>query len=372
MHAEIDRLVRELPQLTDFRAPHALIDRRVAAGDLEFVLALARAVVPTGNNGENLADYSLRCLLASSAPDRIAAALRVIAAMQPRHRRARRIAARLAETLDIEDVVTAFAQAGLAGPIAEELRACLLHELVLRDVAVDDHAVLRRWAASAHWSRHPLRALPLERTGFEQSLALRRYSENGSSVVLPFTLDDTPALRRHTRLAIPRAAETTHPAVVAQIERAVDNWLRESNGRAESRTFTLSSFPDPATAAVLLETLPLECLRARHPSATDLVVTPSTPGRVWSRLFAAAANGGAYNSGTGGAYGRLAAWRSLGGLCGATEFDSVDDIRRRAEDSHWFLFEADTAWFEHIAWDFAILVLTPEPGLSVLAVTDTD
>ncbi|MEV6360745.1 DUF6183 family protein [Nocardia asteroides] len=372
MHAEIDRLVRELPQLTDFRPPNALIDDRVAVGDLEFVTALARAVVPTGNNGEHLADYSLRCLLASSAPGRISAALRVIAAMRPSHRRARRIAARLAGTLDLDDVLTAFAEAGLAGPIADELRACLLHELVLRDVAVNDHAVLRRWAASAHWSRHPLRALPLERTSFEQSLTLRHYGKNGSSVGLPFATDDTPALRRHTRLAIPRATETTHPAAVEQIEQAVDNWQRESNGRSESRTFTLSSFPDPTTAAVLLEALPLECLRARHPSATDLVVTATTPARAWSTLFAAAANGGAYNSGEGGAYGRIAAWRSLGGLCGATEFDSVDYIRRRAEDSHWFLFDADSAWFEHIAWDFAILVLTPEPGLSVLAVTDTD
>ena len=34
-------------------------------------------------------------------------------------------------------------------------------------------------------------------------------------------------------------------------------------------------------------------------------------------VFAAACNGGAYNRGLNGAYGRLAAWQSVAGLCGA-------------------------------------------------------
>ena len=39
---------------------------------------------------------------------------------------------------------------------------------------------------------------------------------------------------------------------------------------------------------------------------------------IWGALFAASANGGAYSSGVGGAYGRRAAWISLAALLGRT------------------------------------------------------
>ncbi|GEM29278.1 hypothetical protein NN3_02850 [Nocardia neocaledoniensis NBRC 108232] len=96
------------------------------------------------------------------------------------------------------------------------------------------------------------------------------------------------------------------------------------------------------------------------------------PADVWAVLFAAAANGGAYNGGEHGAYGRLAAWRTLGALCDASEFDSIERIERRAGDCAWFSFSADTDWFERVAWDLGIVTLTPEPALVVLAATDTD
>lgn len=102
------------------------------------------------------------------------------------------------------------------------------------------------------------------------------------------------------------------------------------------------------------------------------MVTPSTPTRVWRILFAAAANGGAYNRGEGVGYGRLAAWRSLGALCGATEVDTIAAITRRANVAHWFTFSADTSWFERIAWDLGIFAITSDPSVSVLAATDTD
>jgi hypothetical protein len=51
---------------------------------------------------------------------------------------------------------------------------------------------------------------------------------------------------------------------------------------------------------------------------------------VWGALFAAAANGGAYSAGLGGAYGRLAAWTSLGGLVGAPVDSSPATTEERA------------------------------------------
>ncbi|MFC6010112.1 DUF6183 family protein [Nocardia lasii] len=369
MHVEIEQIIREFPGTTDFRSANERIEKRVAAGDFEFAVALSRAATAAYGAHNWIVGNCLSTVLHASAPERVAAALRILAATQPKQVRVRGIAARLAGALDPDDAIAAFGQAGLIGPMADELRTCLLHELVLRDIAVAEHEVLARWATSAHWSGHPLRALPLERAPFERDLALRRFTKGGSSVGLPFSADTTRALSRHTRLALPTAKER---AADPQLEHAVANWQRESNGRIEARTFALRFLPDPTTTAALLDTLPLECLRARHPSATELVVIPATPARVWSLLFAAAANGGAYNSGPGAAYGRLHAWRSLGALCGATEFDTIDSISRLAEDCHWFTFEADTTWFERVAWDIGVVALTPEPALSVLAATDTD
>ncbi|MFE1596864.1 DUF6183 family protein [Nocardia sp. NPDC058705] len=372
MHVEIEQIIREFPQRDDYRDIRERIESSVGAGDLEFAVSLGRAAATAYGAGNWIVEDCVGTLLHASAPERAGAALRVLAATKPEKSRAGRIAAKLAGSLEADEAVAAFGQAGLIGPIADELRACLLQELILRGVTVADHDGLVRWANSAHWSGHPLRVLPFERTPFEHGLALRQFSQHGSSVGLPFSADTSPALSRRTRLALPRAKETTHPAVADRLAQAVANWKRESNGRIESRTFALGSVPDPATTAALMDTLSLECLHARHPSATDLVVTPSTPGQVWSMLFAAAANGGAYNHGEGAAYGRLRAWRSLGALCGATEFDTIDHVTRLARDCHWFTFEADTAWFERVAWDIGIVALTPEPALSILAATDTD
>ncbi|MGW4633544.1 DUF6183 family protein [Nocardia sp. NPDC004415] len=370
MYTEIERIVRVVARDQFDAESQQFVDERVAEGDFGFVVSLAEALATAHGPDQYLVDYAVRALLA--APGGASAALQVVAVMRVRKERVRRIAALVAGSLGHDDAVAAFGAAGLAGPIADELRACLLHELILRGVVVAEHEQIRRWAESAHWAGHPLRALPLEPTMFEHAPALRQYSRRGSSVGKPSSTDGSPALNRQARLPVPSATETTTPAQVAQLESAVSNWQRESNGRTEIRTYRLSHRPDPAVAAALLDSLELACLHAGHPAATALAVTASTPARVWSILFGAAANGGAYNSGDGAAYGRLAAWRSLGALCGATEFDTVDQIIARASDTHWFTFEADTDWFERVAWDLGIVALTPEPGMSILAATDTD
>ncbi|MFD6390041.1 DUF6183 family protein [Nocardia sp. NPDC060259] len=374
VNREIDNIVGELTRQDPFRVWRTAVDNHIAAADPEFVVALARASAPKVDPdlGRALLDSAFRSLLGAQVPGKVTAALHVVAVMRPTKRRVRHLAALLAGLLDADDAVTAFLQAGAAGPIAEELRACLLHELLFRGVTVTELDPIARWTASPHWARHPLRPLPLQRTDFEHDLPIRHYSGNGSSVALPFDTDPTPALSRHTRIALPRARETTTPESTEQLEQAVANWKTHSNGRIEARTFALTSIPDPATAAAVLETLPLACLQARHPAATDLVVTPSTPARVWRILFAAAANGGAYNSGEGVGYGRLAAWQSLAALCGATDIDTIAAITRRANDARWFTFSADTPWFERIAWDLGVFAITPDPSVSVLAATDTD
>ncbi|WP_278262273.1 DUF6183 family protein [Nocardia sp. AG03] len=168
-------------------------------------------------------------------------------------------------------------------------------------------------------------------------------------------------------MALARAVATAHGGdhlFVAQCLRAI--LARPVSGKVSAALEVVAVMRPPKARARHIAT----CLAGslNHEEA----VAESTPADVWSILFAAAADGGAYNTGEGAAYGRLYAWRSLGALCGASEFDTVDHIARLAADARWLAFAATTAWFERVAWDIGIAALTPEPGVTVLAATDTD
>jgi hypothetical protein len=102
-------------------------------------------------------------------------------------------------------------------------------------------------------------------------------------------------------------------------------------------------------------------------------VSAISPDRAWQVLFAAASTGAAYNSGLRGAYGRLAAWQSLGALAGAPQNAPFAETEALVQQSTWYGFEADTKWFEQVAWDIGLVALAPgRRGLAVLAATDTD
>ena len=71
-----------------------------------------------------------------------------------------------------------------------------------------------------------------------------------------------------------------------------------------------------------------------------------------------------------GAYGRLLAWQSLGAPTGDAP---PADIEARADRSEWFWFADATDWFEQVAWDIGLAVVSPDRRqLAVLAATDTD
>src|SRR5262249_56053879 len=71
------------------------------------------------------------------------------------------------------------------------------------------------------------------------------------------------------------------------------------------------------------------------------------PRRLMSLLFAAAWGGGAY--------GRVAAWESLTGLVGAGAGKHVGAVAASAQRCTWLYFEAASAWFYQVAWDFGVL-----------------
>lgn len=239
---------------------------------------------------------------------------------------------------------------------APELFACLTQELVLRHPYIGQEGAARRVAAHLADANHPLAVLPLALLDFEDALDLPSYSVRGASHAMPFGPDERSGFPRRPGHRMP-AVELLAPALLAA---AVENWVRDSNGRVEARAFRLAM---PAELdADLLEGLGLACLDGEG----ELSVRTATPSEVMRVLFAAAAHGGAYGGGRGGAYGRLLAWQSMTALAGGSRIEE-------AADRSWALFDASTAWFHQVAWDVGVAALdTDRLLLHVLAATDTD
>ncbi|MDQ3789920.1 MAG: DUF6183 family protein [Actinomycetota bacterium] len=258
-------------------------------------------------------------LAGTPSAERAAAVVRLASALPPK--RVRRTAALLARTQRPSVL--------LAMDLPLELGACVVHELVSRGEAVP-----AGWRARL--AGHPLGALPL--TPLPGETGPRTRSE----------LITAPG-------AVPNATRRTTPEDVTA---AVTTWLTESNGRAEAAVFTLSA--PLAAADVGIHTV--ESLELDSVAGGGLALRAAALSDVVPLLFGAAANGGAYDRGQGGAYGRLAAWRSVKALAGGA-----------VEGCAWWTFEAANDWFERIAWDLGVLCLRPGGRtVAVLAATDRD
>lgn len=164
--------------------------------------------------------------------------------------------------------------------------------------------------------------------------------------------------------------DITVPEVAEAMSAAVRHWLAESNGVAAAQEFWSASAVSPDDFAAVFERLPLAAwptgeARARlHPASSD---------RVLRVLLTTAVRSPAYGTGMFGAYGRLAVWRSLGGLVGAAPDAPVDDTALLVEQAHCFIADPSSAWFHQVAWDLAVAALRPGgQEIAVLTATDTD
>ncbi|MFV2009406.1 DUF6183 family protein [Micromonospora sp. LOL_027] len=69
----------------------------------------------------------------------------------------------------------------------------------------------------------------------------------------------------------------------------------------------------------------------------------------------------------------MLAWRSVAALVGAPHGAPVGDVEALAHRCSWYSFAGSTAWFDRIAWDIGLAVVSPDwRGLAVLAASDTD
>jgi hypothetical protein len=170
----------------------------------------------------------------------------------------------------------------------------------------------------------------------------------------------------------PRTKRIEDAALEARLREAIVPWTTGSNGKAEAKAFRLDPALDTSPGRWLLRALPLDCVVA--PEALHAERTGADA--VWGSLFAAAANGGAYSSGLGGAYGRRAAWTSLAALIDAPANATPAEIDASAPSAQFLVFGAASSaggWWHDIAWDIGLLAVRAGGGsVAVLAATDTD
>ncbi|MEV0265437.1 DUF6183 family protein [Streptomyces sp. NPDC050617] len=390
MSDRIQKIVARLPDLKNVTEVWNTAESRLAEGDAAFVADLGIALANRyGSRAAEVWQYGsvfdrlLRLLTTTPGQGHVEQALRLLSAAGARpasgsgsgsakRKPARYAASLLAAGQAPENLTVVFAGGSSRAGASEELRSCLVHELVLRGVALGDLPEIERWATSPHWRHHPLAWLPLELSALEEAPPLPSYTVGGSSYSMPYGPQDGPGATLSNATRVPPATETTTEAFSEAAAAAVANWAEESNGRSETRTYDLAESVEAGSLPDLLVSLDLECLRGVGPRKR-LALAACHPENAWHILFAAASTGGAYNNGEYGAYGRLAAWRSVAALSGAPAEAAPDEVERSAQACDWYSFGAATKWFEGVAWDVGLASVAPGARcLTVLAATDTD
>ena len=268
-----------------------LAERRLAEGDASFLADLGIAL--TERYGfepapvwqyRSVFDRLLRLLVTRPSRENVEQALR-LAAVGSDRKRARYVASLLAAGQAPQDLSVVFSGGSSRAGASEELRACLVHELVLRGVSAEETPGIAGWASSPHWNYHPIGWLPLSLTALEGQPTLPSYSIGGASYDLPYGPSDGQRMRPDSGAPVPAATETTTDSTASAIAAAVANWADESNGRIEARVYELAEDVEADAVAGTLLTLGLEPLRGLGPAAVSHSPPASRlrPGRRCSR-----------------------------------------------------------------------------------------
>lgn len=255
----------------------------------------------------------------------------------------------------------------------DELRACLFRELLIRGVDVDAFQGRDIYAwLYGRMGPHRFTWLPALRRDLEGGAAFPWRRINGSA---SGTATGVPAERR-VDPPTPRTAERSalRDTATNDVYETIVSAVRAGGwGDCEAWVFRPDEPVAPDQVPALLPTLPMPCVDGLGPTDRfEVAVRPVD--EIWRLLFGVASMGGIWGSGAHGAYGRLWAWKSMAGLCGAPEGASAEEVETLARLTTWFHFEADAEWFHNdVGSDFGIAALSPDGGrIAVLAATDTD
>jgi hypothetical protein len=248
-----------------------------------------------------------------------------------------------------------------------ELFACWLHELVVRGSPMDRDPKAVAFQGELTAAGHPLAALPLTLVDVEGEVPsyVPAYGSEAIGRAYEALASGPMSARSIPPPADARAVRATAADVDPRMDTAVRSWAAGPNGKIETHVFVLAPpVRDSDLGSWLVRALPLAAARDAKLDCVRVGVEGA-----FGALFAAAANGGAKMMGAGGAYGRLAAWTSLGALVGTA--GSASEVARIAHRAAFLSFSAPGPWFHDVAWDLGLLALRPGGGsVAVLAATD--
>lgn len=256
-----------------------------------------------------------------------------------------------------------------------DLYACFLQECVVRGADLAEVASAHRLAAALTDAGHPLAVLPLARLGLEAGLeaCASTYGVRSSG-------------GWHAAHAPPEASSPSAPPAVtlddvtapsdARIAAVFESHCQVSNGKSEARVYWVSpsaEVSDVGLVRALARAPSLRCLDGLDPLDDTLEVRRYDAARAFEALLVFASNGGDYNLDWSAAHGRLAAWRSLGGLVDAPADASLPSIEARAGACRFLHFRAPTPWFYRVVTDLGLVVVRDDlASVALLAGSDTD
>ncbi len=251
-----------------------------------------------------------------------------------------------------------------------------MHETVLRGTSLDREPAIVSFHARLAEAKHPLGAMPLTLLAAESEAPtyMPMYGANAIQKAVarlesgPTSTRTVPPPGEHTP---PRVTRIEDAALEARLREAVLPWTTGSNGKAEAKAYRLEPKLGAASPGRwLLRALALECIEGAH----ALRAERTSADTVWGALFAASANGGAYSSGLGGAYGRRSAWVSLAALLDAPADATPGQLDELAPSAQFLMFgAANSEWWNDVAWDIGVLAVRPAgDSVAVLAATDAD
>lgn len=309
-------------------------------------------------------------LLALSLRDRT----RSVVVPRTRSMRVCAFASRLGFGQTAEEFLAALERAG-ARSEHEELFACWMHEVILRGTSLANDPRAKRFRETLASHGHPLATMSLDlRTPeLEAPSYMPLYGDKGLGSAIDTLASGSISVRTippPADGAAVRATRVDDAAVTDRIRTAVRPWAEGKSGKVEAKVFALDPRVDSnALGSWLVRALPLEATSG----VARLECSRTAAEGVFGPIFSAASNGGAYSSGLGGAYGRLAAWTSLGGLVGASANADISAIDAAASRCTFLTFRAPGPWFHDVAWDLGVLALREDGrSVAVLAATDNE
>lgn len=401
MSTTLDEFLASLIEVQDWNQQFEQIRQWAASGQVQNMLELGSVLMeqPWATSidqmvRESLSDFILRALAQtpglSQADATFAVAVRREAEGWPTGRRytPRQQQARIAIDLaqwQPPEVLLALFERHSEEIQHRELLACLAQEMALRSYDVTG-AAAAFWQEQVVNTRHPLGWLPMallpQEKAFPKYLPYRGRGLHSISWAIANPEDIPPqgkvqefGSQFDTNISAAGNVWTEvelSEAEKACLQSAVRNWTEESNGVIESHVFhsDVSVSTEAINPATVLS-LRLECLEGVTKARLDVI--PDSLAHALALLFAAASNGGAYNRGLGGAYGRLEAWHSASALVGAEKDTEIGKIATQASECAWYYFKAECAWFHRVAWDISLIALRPSgKTVAVLAASDTD